>query len=589
MDISYDVADQFSSFFKSESLKPYASLVIRKLEEGSICLDVNYELENQQSLNENEKSFLVSESELAAEPQVSVDPEIKQPFILYNHKLYLQRYFHYETVILERIKTFIKNEKEFYKSRAEFLSDNKNLIKSLFPARDNTTVDWQLLAALSAVLNNFTIITGGPGTGKTTTVAKILAILFSSQSSLRVALAAPTGKAAARMAATLKANIEVDENVKELFKTLEPSTIHRLLEYKSNSTGFKHNKDNPLPFDVVIIDESSMIDITLFAKLFDAIGPDTRLILLGDKDQLASVEAGSLFGDICLAMDKLNIFSKTRTSFFNEFLSTQILPATDYQDHPLFEHLIELTFSHRFSKEEGIGKFSTAIINNDTKILKEFLKTDVSSRVKIDTNNSKDIFESFIDGYSSFIKEKDISEALKKLNEIRVLCAVRQGENGLYSLNKRIEEYLHRKKLIDKNSDFYENRPIIITSNFYRLGLFNGDIGILRKDNNGRMRAWFEDGENLKQVLPGYLTSAETVFAMTTHKSQGSEFGKVLIVLPTIESPVLTRELLYTAVTRAKKEVVIQSTEKILLRTAEVNVRRGSGLIERFLEQQVKA
>lgn len=591
MEFSYDVAEQFASFFKSETIKPYATLIMKKLKEGNICIDINEEISAQLLLSEDERLNLVSENELASEPQVSVNAEIKQPFILYNHKLYLQRYFHYETMILQRINSFINEENKLQESRTQYLKNNKEFIKLLFPNNPAFT-DWQLVAALTAVLNNFTVITGGPGTGKTTTVSKILALLFNEDISLKVALAAPTGKAAARMAASLNdANFNIDENINDKFKTLLPSTIHRLLKYKRNSTLFKHNKENPLPYDVVIVDESSMIDISLFAKLLDAIGPETRLIMLGDKDQLASVEAGSLFGDICQAMESLNEFSEIRANFLNEFLKEQngnsaeiIEPSFNNTNHPLFEHIIELTFSHRFSKNEGIGQFSSAVINNDKNIIKDFLKNGFSPQVLIDTSISNEIFESFIDGYSSYINEPDILIALNKLNELRVLCAVRNGESGVYAINRRIEDYLVKKKLIQRSGDFYENRPIIITANFYKLGLFNGDIGLLRHDEDGVLRAYFNEGGKLKKVIPGYLSSAETVFAMTTHKSQGSEFEKVLIVLPNFHSSVLTRELLYTAVTRAKNKVIIQSKEDIIFKTTEEKVKRGSGLIERFTE-----
>ena len=593
MDFTYDVAQQFASFFKSEKIKPFASLILNRLKEGNICLDINSELQSNLQLNETERLQLISEIELAKEPLVSVSPAIKQPFILYNHKLYLQRYFHYETMILKRIYDFIEYEKENLIFRTQYLMQNKSFINSLFP-NDKSKIDWQQIAALSAVLNNFTVITGGPGTGKTTTVSKILAILYNENLQLKVALAAPTGKAAARMAASLnESNFNIDDKINEKFKTLEPSTIHRLLVSRRNSTSFKFNNENPLPFDVVIVDEGSMIDVALFAKLLDAIGPETKLIMLGDKDQLASVEAGSLFGDICRAMENLNEFSEIRINLFKEFLQfnsgdnigpDHLKPSLKYKDHPLFEHIIELKYSHRFSINEGIGQFSNAIINNDQKEIKKFFDPAFDKQVEIDTANSTDIFESFIDGFKSYINEKDTLIALTKLNELRVLCAVRNGVNGLHYLNNKIEDYLLKQKLIIKSGEFYENRPIIVTANFYKLGLFNGDIGILRYDNKGVLKAWFNVGGQLTSHIPGYLTLVETVFAMTTHKSQGSEFDKVLVVLPNYYSSVLTRELLYTAVTRARKHVTIIAGEDIILKTSEAKVKRGSGLIERFLK-----
>jgi len=322
----------------------------------------------------------------------------------------------------------------------------------------------------------------------------------------------------------------------------------------------------------------------------DAIGPDTRLILLGDKDQLASVEAGSLFGDLCQAQETLNLFSAGRLTLINSFITDnrKNIPDSHISEdtHPLFQHLVELRRSHRFTGHKGIGKFSKAIIRNDQAALKEFLHTNNDEQVVIDPSYSKELFEEFVSGYEAFIRETDVKEALHKMNALRVLCAVREGEQGLYAINKMIEKYLHDKKLLKINAEFYENRPIILTRNYYEHNLFNGDTGIIRPDENGVLMAWFEDGSgDLRAVLPGYLTEAETVFAMTIHKSQGSEFNKVLVVLPAITNvALLTRELLYTAVTRARTMVYVQSSEEVLLQAVEHSVERASGIANRFVE-----
>jgi len=332
-----------------------------------------------------------------------------------------------------------------------------------------------------------------------------------------------------------------------------------------------------------------MIDVALFAKMLDAIGPETKLILLGDKDQLASVEAGSLFGDLCKTQQSLAVLSVERAELINAFIpeKRRQIPG-DYilkgSGHLLSDHIIELRRSHRFTGDKGIGKFSKAIIKNDVAALREYLQNNTDEQVTIDTQYSNELFEQFTEGYSDYIREKDIKIALAKLNRLRVLCAVREGEQGLYSLNTAIENYLRKKKLVNKNSEYYENRPIIVTRNYYSLGLFNGDVGIIRADENGVMKAWFEDSENeLKSVFPGYIAESETVFAMTIHKSQGSEYDQVLVVLPdNINIPILTRELLYTAVTRAKSKVTVQASEAVILHTTEGVVQRGSGIMDRF-------
>ena len=588
MQVTNDVHQQFADYFPSPALKPYIFLLSKKLSEGHICIDINKFNQNELTVAGYEK--VMPKEKIHLDKLVS-DGNIITPFVLLNEQLYLHRYFNYETIILNRIAAFIEKEKE---QRAEKLSSLKlhaPFIKELFKEKNEdykNVTNWQMAAVITALVNNFTIITGGPGTGKTTTVAKILSILYSFNPLLKVALIAPTGKAAARMKESLENADAVSANIKDKFKSLIPATIHRLLGYVKNSPNFKSNAENPLHYDVVIADESSMIDVALFAKLLSAIGPDTKLILLGDKDQLASVEAGSLFGDLCLAQSKLNVMSAEMLTLINSFTDETGQKISDENiddnaSHPLFEHIIELQFSRRFKDDEGIGKFSKAIINNKEAAIKDFF-TNSDKQVFIDAAYSEEIFKEFVLGYKVFIEETNIKKALGLINNLRVLCAVREGDQGLYAINKKIEKFLEAEGAINVNSDFYLNRLIMVTSNNAELGLFNGDIGIIRKDDNGVPRAWFQSGEGeIKSVLPGYISNAETVFGMTIHKSQGSEFNKVLVILPKgEETRILTRELLYTAVTRAKNKVIVQGSESLILKTAEAIVQRGSGIIDRF-------
>lgn len=588
-----DVHQQFAAFFKSDTLQPFAYLVSKKLAEGHICVRLDDLADEITDLPQHYKNISERRDALKEEPLVAAAPGYRQPFVLHNGSLYLQRYFEYETLILNRIRGLIKAEDAVLQERQEALMLHARYIRELFglhaemnkDSGNDGRVNWQLTAALSAVLNNFSIITGGPGTGKTTTVAKILAILYTINPALKVALAAPTGKAAVRMAGALSS---------ASVKSLQPSTLHRLLGYIPNSSSFRHNQSNPLNADVIIVDESSMIDAALFAKLLDAVGPDTRLILLGDKDQLASVEAGSLFGDLCQAQHPLNMFTEERAAFINSFipdLSSHIMMPhiSPGSGHPLFQHIIELKHSHRFNAQKGIGKFSKAVIENNRDILQAFIAPGAADeQIWIDPVYSPQLFEEFADGYADFIGEKDIRAALQKMNRLRVLCAVREGEQGVYSVNRRIERYLEQKKLIRPNSEFYENRPVIITSNNYTVGLYNGDTGIVRADEKGVPKVWFDDGEGVKPVLPAYTGRAETVFAMTIHKSQGSEFDKVLVILPADTGmTLLTRELLYTGVTRARLEAGIQATGDVLLTASERFVKRTSGIAARFIKQDL--
>lgn len=580
---------QFANYFNNKEMAPYFYLLSKKLAEGSVCIDLNKI--NWEKLKEEDNGLsnfrLVAPEDLKKNKFVSSD-ETKKPLILSNDRLYLQRYYHYETSILNRIKAMIGTEDET--NSAELLETIKDEIPKLFDKKPENQTDWQAVAAISAVINRFSIITGGPGTGKTTTVAKLLSLLLKINPEMKIALAAPTGKAAARMAESLKESIknssDLSENIKQKIDEITPSTIHRLLGTQKDSIYFRHNAENQLSHDLIIIDESSMIDIALFSKLLDAVRPDSRLILLGDKDQLTSVEAGSLFGDLCQYADELNLFSRERADLINRFLNNPengiSADRISESSHPLFQHIIELKHSYRFSAEEGIGKLSYAILSHQPDKISEFYD-NTDSRVQMDENYSDAVFDEIADLYKEFINEEDPKEALKKFNRVRILCAVREGEEGVYSLNRKVEQWLQSNNLITLNSEFYVNRPLMVTSNNYELGLFNGDIGIVR-EFKGEKRVFFESGETeMKSVLPAFLESVETVFAMTIHKSQGSEFNEVLTVLPKdSESKILTRELLYTAVTRAKEKVSIWGSRETVLSCVERRVERSSGIKERF-------
>ena len=583
-----DVHLQFASWFPDKALEPYFYLLSKKLADGHIC--IAREDVQQADLPEGVKIdipfTLLSSHELVAQDQPT------QPMVLCQDKLYLQRYYQFETTILNRIISFKQNGNHAQEVSQKLL-EVKELTRSLFPATIGQP-DWQFAAAISAVLNDFTIITGGPGTGKTTTVAKALAVLYSiNKQKIKVALAAPTGKAASRMAEALKNNSKkLTNDIAEKMGELLPSTLHRLLGTRKNNPYFRHDADHPLPYDVVIVDESSMIDVALFAKLLDAIGPGTKLILLGDKNQLAAVEAGSLFGDLCQAQQQVNLFGEERARLLNELCSvgaTEFPAVTDTtaSAHPLFQQVIELQHSYRFSSDGGIGKFSRAVINNDESAIRSFFGGNDETVTITDEEN---VLEQFAAGYEAYIRETDIKTALQKFNQLRVLCAIREGSSGLYQVNKRIESYLHAKRLIQANTQFYEHMPVMITQNNYELELYNGDIGILRMDEEQQLKAWFEQPDGtLKGISPAYIPASEKVYAMTIHKSQGSEFDQVLVVLPGLENnQILTRELLYTAVTRAKQQLVILAAEDIILRTADLAVKRSSGLVDRLSAPAIK-
>jgi exodeoxyribonuclease V alpha subunit len=434
-------------------------------------------------------------------------------------------------------------------------------------------------------LNDFTIITGGPGTGKTTTVARLLAIMYATDPQLRVALAAPTGKAAVRMAESLRnARLNKGQHLAAHFAELQPMTVHRLMGYIPNSPYFRHDKSHPLPYQVVIVDEASMLDAALFAKLLLAVGDETRLILLGDKDQLASVEAGSLLGDLCQLEDTVNEFPQGHQELLGAFGIGETAAAD--LGSALAGHVIELLRSRRFSSQAGIGQLSRAIIANDQGLL-ETLITAGNEQICFDINYEGWVFEDFARLYGAYIKAEDPLSALQAFNRVRILCAVHGGEQGVNRTNRRVEEYLRQQQLLNSGGEFYINRPVMVTGNNYELELFNGDIGIVRPDADGVLKVWFEDGlGGVRDLLPAYLPEIATAYAMTIHKSQGSEYDQVLVILPgAANERLMTRELLYTAVTRARQQVLIQGSRELIFATAAASVQRTSGIKERFNEE----
>jgi len=407
---------------------------------------------------------------------------------------------------------------------------------------------------------------------------------------LKVALAAPTGKAAARINETLKVfkNEKASEEIIDKIQNLNASSIHRLM---GGYQKFEHNQNKLLPYDVIIIDESSMIDAALLAKLMCAVNDKSRLIMLGDSNQLSSVEAGSIFGDLCQTRgDNKNRFSKEYINYSNQFITDNLLTGDNIikaDENLLTDCIVELEYSHRFENTKGIGKFSKDVINGIDTHLDEYKQVvDIDRFVKIlapkelNLDNSSNDFTKLIEGFRDYINKEAIKDVLNELSKVKVLCAIRDGKYGVYNLNQMIEKHLGLKK---ENEVFYHNQPILITANNKELGIFNGDIGIIRKNTDDTKMAYFEIDGEIKAISLMYITDYETAFAMTIHKSQGSEYTNVAVVLTSNEqNKLLSRELLYTAVTRAKEKVFIYSSDEILKKTIATKVKRVSGITIRL-------
>lgn len=605
------VHHHFANYFKKEkekAIQPFAYAVSRKLSQGSVCVDLKdkdgttaifegYKEKDLKMDMSTASEVLMPTALVAKGGEVEVNDK---PFVLNGDNFYITRYFNYETQIIEGIKNLIEKGAGENVQRLEKLKGSKEF-KKLVENRDKKlTTDWQLVASAMAYLNNFTIITGGPGTGKTTTVAKILSLLYEENPDLNVKLAAPTGKAAMRMKEALATNKQVPEEFREQIGALKPYTLHRLLEVKYQTPYFRHDLENKLDADVIIVDEASMIDVALFSKFLNAVDPGTRLILLGDQNQLASVEAGSLLGDLCNTVGEKNRFSSATFSSLKQLLPKQILKQNTGKDELLQDQIVKLQHSYRFTGDSDFGVLSEAVIDNRQEEIESFFEEGrPEGKIVVDPQYEESKFETFVKGFEDYIAEDDIAKAIEKFNALQILAVIRKGKNGVEGLNTRVEKYLSKKGKIYLGQVFYKNRPVMVTRNHPDLNLFNGDVGIVRKDKvSSKMRIWFLDEEKqldeerkeeeiqekkIRSFSPGLLTDVETVFAMTVHKSQGSEFNKVLLVMPKSEEvPILTRELLYTGITRAKESLLIQGTHEVIKKSAETSVKRASGITNRI-------
>lgn len=497
------------------------------------------------------------------------------PLILSKSGLYLQKYWHYETSLAR------------YLANASVLTDPTplesvtDLLEQLFPQK--TELDWQQVAAKIALKKPFSVISGGPGTGKTTTITKILALLIQQKlpEKCRIALAAPTGKAAARLTESLlnaRKTLDCDEQIQQYLPD-QCTSIHRLLGANFSTSRYKYNADNPLHYDVVVVDEASMIDLSLMYHLTQALLPSTRLILLGDKDQLASVDSGSVLGNIC------SFHQTDYSAGMMEYLGLSD-DGTALEHSALSDNICILQKSYRFDENSGIGALAKQINQGNPNGTIEVLHNPAFEDIEW-YESIKDRLSSFVlNNYTSYLQTQDIREALNRFNQSQVLCAVRQGKFGVEQINLYIENVLKQHKLIQNNQRFYPCRPIMITKNDYNLQLFNGDIGIVFPDptENNQLRVFFLNSQNeLKKVLPQRLPDHETVFAMTIHKSQGSEFDDLFVLLPNQDSPILTRELIYTGITRAKKRCMLIAEESVLKKSIAQQVKRSSGLKQEII------
>jgi exodeoxyribonuclease V alpha subunit len=460
------------------------------------------------------------------------------------------------------------------------------------PPASRGVLDWQKIAAAVAWAKKLCIISGAPGTGKTTTVAKIIAVLLEMQmhGSLRIHLCAPTGKAAARLAASLanaSRTLDCPAAVAAALQTLAPCTIHRLLKFQPGDKGFFFHEGNPLPSDLVIVDEASMVDLVMMSRLVKAIPEEARLIILGDKDQLASVDAGSVFGDLCR-----NVHAQGYSPAMQQLIvSLTQAPLTIDPDHQagrtrLQDCIVVLRENFRFDPKDGIGALAQAVNCGNSLGAKRILSADRSPTIRWErwrqrTEVHKLIAAYALKGYEGYLACADVEEALAHFNRFMILSALTSGPLGVAGLNRTAADVLRKARWIDRARPWYRGRPVMITRNSYRMGLFNGDIGLTWPDSEGRLKVWFQgEGGDLRPISPQRLPDHQTVFAMTVHKSQGSEFDRLLMILPDRDAPVLSRELVYTGCSRARRQLVLIAREDVLDLSLSRTVHRTSGLFD---------
>jgi len=534
------------------------------------------------------------------------------PLVRVGPRLYLRRYWQYEQSVREGIERRLRQGES--RSRDLPVAEFRRTLDLLFPPASPEAaaipLDWQKIACALTARGAFGIITGGPGTGKTTTVVRLLALLQSlalagTARPLRIRLAAPTGKAAARLNQSIAKAIDrlpLDRlELGDAIRAAIPhqvTTLHRLLGSRPDTRHFRHDARHPLALDVLVIDEASMIDLELMAAVLAALPARSRLILLGDKDQLASVEAGAVLGNLCRRAEAGGYTAATG-DWLRE-VTGEDLPAEWRAERgaPLDQAVVMLRQSHRFSAASGIGQLARAVNAGATRRVHALWREEFPDIARLSLTADDDgplqrlvigqavqAEAALTTGYSHYLhslaEHRPIPGAkpadydvwargvLQAHARFQLLCAVRRGPWGVEGLNQAVARWLHAAGLIPRTEGWYEGRPVLVTRNDYGLGLMNGDIGItLRltdgRDGSERLRVAFPAaaGEGIHWVLPSRLQAVETVYALTVHKSQGSEFTHAALVLPDRPNPVLTRELLYTGITRASQAFTLVTPDQ---------------------------
>ncbi|ATX89242.1 exodeoxyribonuclease V subunit alpha [Klebsiella aerogenes] len=575
------------------AVKLAAALLSRDAGEGHVCLPLS-RLNAEEALSGKAGEIRDQLLAMAGEPQdwpqlllsssaVSRGDE-PTPMILCGDRLYLNRMWRNELTVAR-----------FFNETNRVLEVDEGrltaTLNELFPATDD--IDWQKVAAAVALTRRISVISGGPGTGKTTTVAKLLAALIQINDTprCRIRLAAPTGKAAARLTESLGAALRKLplSDAQKAQVPADASTLHRLLGAQPGSQRMRYHAGNPLHLDVLVVDEASMIDLPMMSRLIDALPEHGRVIFLGDRDQLASVEAGAVLGDICAWAT--SGYTAARAQELSRLTGATVPAGEGQMAGALRDSLCLLQKSYRFGSHSGIGSLARAVNAGARAEVKATLRQpfeDIVLQPLSTTEEYEAMLMAAQEGYARYLQLRREQAAPEQMiaafGEFQLLCALREGPYGVSGVNEQLEQMLHRKRAITlpRHSRWYDGRPVMISRNDSALGLFNGDIGIAL-ERDGELRVWFPmpDG-SIKSVQPSRLPEHDTAWAMTVHKSQGSEFDHAALILPSRSVPLVTRELVYTAITRAKRRLSLYADEQVLAQAIVTRTERRSGLAEIF-------
>jgi len=516
------------------------AFAVRGLRGGSVCVDLR---SLQAQVDVPDLPWPAVDDWVAA---VAASPLLEPPHVLrqQGELLYLDRYWREERQVAEDLLSMVSSGGD----------GTATDVDRLFPEG----YEEQREAAELALSQRLTVLTGGPGTGKTTTVARLLALLAeqAGSSRLRIALAAPTGKAAARLQEAVQLEIDQLELVDQRrISGLHATTLHRLLGSRpDNSSRFRHHRGNRLPHDVIVVDETSMVSLTMMARLLEAVRPQARLLLVGDPDQLASVDAGAVLADL---VDGLGGRDDVR--------------------------IAELKTSHRFG--ESIGALASAIRVGDADLAIEVLRAGGEHIEWIDAEDPTADLRKVLQPHALRLREAGVlgdgGAALTTLAEHRLLCAHRRGPYGVQHWNRQVERWLTEATGEPIWTAWYAGRPVLVTANDYGLGLYNGDSGVTVAGDSG-LRAVIAGAEEPVTIATSRLSDVDTMHAMTIHKSQGSQASEVTVLMPPVDSRLLTRELFYTAVTRAKAKVRVVGAEASVRAAIDRRAVRATGLAVRL-------